>query len=710
MRRVLCSLLVGFVVLPCAAIAADAPSVRVTDPGKLPEDARLGKLRDLYDKYHPWAPPATKEAWEAEARKIRERVLVSQGLWPMPAKTPLNAVVHGKIERDDYTVEKVFFQSYPGHYVTGSLYRPKSAKGKLAGVLCPHGHWSNGRFYDAGDKEAAAQLSQGAEKFESGAHFPLQARMVSLARLGCVVFHYDMVGVADSKGIAHRDGLLDAEAELRLQNHMGLQTWNSIRALDFLTSLPDVDGSRIGVTGASGGGTQTFMLAAVDPRPTAVFPAVMVSTDMQGGCVCENADYLRIGINNIALSALFAPKPQAMSGADDWTINIETKGLPELKQVYALYGKADLVHAKAYPQFKHNYNQVAREMMEAWFNEHLKLGHSGPIAERSFEPLSKEQLSVWDEAHPVPNDVKDAKALKAYLTEVEEKQFEELKPTTPEKLAAYKTLVGTAARVLLDEGVPAADALETDLKSSDLDDTASLTKGTIGRKGAGEKVPFAAVVPKKFSGTVLLSASSDKGNAAIFKDGKLVHDVRKWVEAGHAFAGVDVFLTGEYVAEGKDPAYPKVNATYGGYTFGYNRPVLSNRVRDILTAVSAARQLPGVKRVVLIGKGEAATWLLLARSLAGDKVDDAILLMGGYVPLAPSTAKQDPNFLPGGLRYGGFFGLAAAGAPAKLMLLDAGSVPEKELGLLGAAYSHGAGALTTGKSSDASDVLKRLAE
>ena len=157
---------------------------------------------------------------------------------------------------------------------------------------------------------------------------------------------------------------------------MGLQTWNSIRALDFLTSLPDVDPAKIGVTGASGGGTQTFILGAIDDRPAVAFPAVMVSTAMQGGCVCENCSYLRIGTGNVEIAGLFAPKPLAMSAANDWTMDIETKGFPELKKLYALYGVEDKVLAKAWPEFGHNYNQVAREMMYNWFNKHL-LGGSG---------------------------------------------------------------------------------------------------------------------------------------------------------------------------------------------------------------------------------------------------------------------------------------------------------------------------------------------
>src|SRR5262249_42664808 len=121
-----------------------------------------------------------------------------------------------------------------------------------------------------------------------------------------------------------------------------------------------VDPQRIGITGASGGATQTSTLCAIDPRPAVAFPAVMISTAMQGGCYCENCSYLRIGLNNVALAAMFAPKPMALTGANDWTIDIETKGFPELKQVYGLYGKPELVDARCFPQFPHNYNQVAR--------------------------------------------------------------------------------------------------------------------------------------------------------------------------------------------------------------------------------------------------------------------------------------------------------------------------------------------------------------
>src|SRR5205085_2773293 len=144
------------------------------------------------------------------------------------------------------------------HYVSGNLYRPTTeSKSKHPGVLCPHGHWANGRFYENPLENAKKEIASGAEKTIEGGQYPLQARCAQLARMGCVVFHYDMVGYADSKAITfeegHRAGFKSTDAELRMQSIMGIQTWNSIRALDFISSLSDVDPKKIAVTGASGG-------------------------------------------------------------------------------------------------------------------------------------------------------------------------------------------------------------------------------------------------------------------------------------------------------------------------------------------------------------------------------------------------------------------------------------------------------------------------
>jgi dienelactone hydrolase len=646
----------------CAAVfAADKDPTRIYEPGKKPGDARLDKPRHLDLKDFFFTPPADLKTWEARRKQLREQVLVAEGLWPMPEKTPLNAVVHGKVERDDYTVEKVFFASTPGHYVSGNLYRPKGRTGKLPGVLFPHGHWNDARFFDAGEKEAQKMIDAGGEKFMAGARHFLQALPVQLARMGCVVFHYDMVGYSDSKDLKHREGFTDADAELHLQSFMGLQTWNSIRALDFLCGLPDVDPKRIGVTGASGGGTQTFILCAVDDRPAVAFPAVMVSTAMQGGCVCENCSYLRIGTGNVEIAALFAPKPLGMSGANDWTIDIEKKGLPELKALYKLYSAEDKVTAKCFPQFGHNYNQVSREVMYAWFNKHLDLGLKEPVTERDFKPATVAELSVYNEEHPHPKDAVNAGKLRQYMTEASDKQINALMPKDAKGLAEFRRVFETALRAMVTDQLPqATEVEETRLGDKEKVGEYWLRRFTLGRKGQHEQVPAVGLLGNEFDGTVVVWVHPE-GKGSLFKDGQLVPEARKILDAKGAILSVDVFGTGELSL---DKPY-EVNDKYAGFTFGYNRPLVANRVHDILTAVAHAKGYDKVKQVHLVGFDKAGPWALLARGLCGDAVARTAADWNEFRFEKVRTTK-DEMMLPGALKYGGLPALAALAAPGEL--------------------------------------------
>jgi dienelactone hydrolase len=624
-------------------------------------DARLhAKLRTLNDKDFFLRVPATKEEWLKRRQIVREQMLVATGLWPLPEKTPLKPVIHGKIDRDEYTIEKVFFASYPGHYVSGNLYRPKGKAGKLPGVLCPHGHWANGRFFEADDKTVASQIKQGAEKTPEGAKYPLQARCAQLARLGCVVFHYDMVGYADSTAITHRTGFTDAGAELRLQSFMGLQTWNSIRALDFLQSLPEVDAKRIGVTGASGGGTQTFILCAVDDRPTVAFPAVMVSTAMQGGCVCENCSHLRVGTGNIEIAGLFAPKPLALSGANDWTIDIERKGLPELKELYKLYGAEDRVLARCFPQFQHNYNQVSREVMYNWFNKHLKLGFPEPVVEKPFKPVPPKELSVYDEAHPRPSDSVDAARLRQYLTEQSDKQIKALLPKDEKTLAEYRRIFAAALRAMIHDDLPDADNVkEVQRGETEEHDGYSSRRYILTRKDQNERIPGLALWSPEFDGTVVIWIHP-RGKASLFQDGKPVAAVKQILDRKSAVFAVDLFGTGELTLD-KPRA---VDRQYAGFTFGYNRALVAERVHDILTAVAFAKNYENVRTVHLAGFDKAGPWVLLARGLCGDAVSRTAADLNDFHFDKVQTS-GDEMMLPGGLKYG-LSALAALAAPGEL--------------------------------------------
>jgi len=682
-----------------AAIArAEAP--RVLPPGQLPHDRRLGDLKDL-NGYFPFTPCPTKEAWAVRSEQLRRQLLVANGLWPMPTKTPHNAVVHGRVDRDGYTVERVFLESFPGHFVTGSLYRPKGRTGRLPGVLCPHGHWPNGRFYDAGAQAIRTSLVEGAERFELSGRYPLQARCVTLARMGCVVFHYDMVGYADSVQLGHGPGYRPAmstpenwgyfspQAEAHAENMMGLQTYNSIRALDWLSGLADVDPQRIAVTGASGGGTQTFILCALDPRPAVAFPAVMVGTSMQGGCTCENACLLRVGTGNVEISALIAPRPLGMTAADDWTKEIMTKGLPELKRHYGLFGAADRVMARALLHFPHNYNYVSRAVMYQWVNKHLKLGLKEPIVEEDFKPLSVAELTVWDGKHPKPKGGEAyERSLVKWITEDSRRQMAALVPGDAESLKKYREVVGGAIDAMIGRGLPPANALRPTMgQATDLSDCRMNTL-VLSYPAQQEAIPVVRLEPKKEVKKIVIWLDG-RGKQALFDDaGAPRPEVRRLLADGATVIGVDLFGQGEFTPDGKPLAKARLLKAsnwdrYLGYTLGYNHPLFAQRVHDVLSVIAYAQgSRRGSERIVLMGMHGSGAWAAAARAQAGAAVDEAVIDTGGF-RFAKLSALDDPEMLPGGAKYLDLPGILALSAPHKLVLAGEG---EKAPAEVAAAY------------------------
>jgi len=636
-------------------LAADAkdPTKLFTD-GKKPDDVRLGKNKTL-DDYFPFTPPKTKEEWAARRERVREQVMVATGLWPMPEKTPLNAVVHGRIERDGYTIEKVFFASTPGHYVCGSLYRPvdKVVKTVTPGsevtlkhpaVLFAHGHWAKGRFQEENEATAKAMVARGEEPDVERAKFFMQAIPATLAKLGFVVFQYDMVGYADSTAVGHvarsgvpaNDGFADAEGELHLQSLMGLQTLNSVRAVDFLCELNDVDEKRIGITGASGGGTQTFLLAAIDDRVKAAVPAVMVSTAMQGGCVCENCSLLRVGTGNIELAGLFAPKPQALPSANDWTKEIMTKGYPELKKLYKLLGAEDNISAKAWTRLPHNYGRPAREYMYGWFMKHLK-GIEEEIPETPFVPVPVKDLTVFDEKHPRPKGELKAPELRKAMIAADEKAVKGMKAEEVRKALRAMVCDELPAEIVVRKG---PDEVKGDGWTVHL--------AALGRKDELDGVPHIGMFGKKFDGSKVVVWVHPEGKASLFKDGKPTAAVQSVLDAGYAVVAGDALGTGELPL----PNGFQVNKTYSGFTYGYNRSLLAHRVHDALTSLAFAKTMLKAKEISLVGVGEFGPVAVLAKALAGDVVAKLAADRNGF-DFANITKPEDPMMLPGALKYGG---------------------------------------------------------
>jgi dienelactone hydrolase len=680
-------------VLPAEALFA--ATVSNAGPFSKPNDSRLQGLKDL-NGYFPFTPPTTVHEWNQRKQVVMRQIQVALGLWPMPARPAINATVHGRVERDDYTVDKVIFESAPGLLVTGSLYLPKNASGKLPTVLCPHGHWANGRFHDHGEKTIAQELASGGETDPVCGRHPLQSRCVQLARMGCMVFIYDMLGYADggslTQELAHgfaeqrpnlsspeRWGLFSAQAELRCLNAMGLQTWNSLRALDWIMSRPDCDTARIGCTGASGGGTQTFILTALDERVTAAFPAVMVSTAMQGGCTCENASYLRVNTGNIEFAALTAPRPVAMTGADDWTVDIETRGYPELRKLYALLGAPDNVLAR-YRKFPHNYNLPSRMMMYQWFNQHLQLGIS-EISERPYTPLTRDEATVFTPDHPAPPKTADAEvAMLRGLDAASRQQIAALLPKSADGMTEFRRVVGGALEVMIGRSLPPAGSttFEKQIQTSHDKDAWTEFRGLLRLNSHGEELPAIWLLPANWNRHAVLWADGQGKRGLFDADGTtLLPAIQELVASGFAVGAVDLYLTGDFTDDGRPIAeHPRVNnkREFAGYTLGYNHPLFSQRVHDLLTLISSTvfhERQP--EQVHLIGLNGAAPHAICAAAIARDKLASLAVDTHGF-RFAGITQIRDVNLLPGAVKYGDLPSLLTLCLPIRTAV--AGETPE----------------------------------
>jgi len=555
---------------------------------------RLNDMR-LYEVRHgdmPFAFPIYRslKEWERRASDLRTHILVSCGLYPQFEKTPLNPTIFGRIEREDYTIEKVYFESFPGFYVTGNLYRPKGKKGPFPGVACPHGHWREGRF---GHEESGS----------------VPGRCITLARQGYVVFSYDMIGYNDSFQIPHRE-FDDKRKHLWGISLMGLQLLNSIRVVDFLQSLEDVDPERIACTGASGGGTQTFMLMAVDERVKVAAPVCMISAHFQGGCVCENAPNLRADTFNVEIAALMAPRPLIMvSATGDWTANTPFVEYPAIRSIYRLYGAEDKVES-VQVEAGHNYNRQSREAVYTFFGKWL-LGETDreKLRERPFQVEEKEDLLVFYD-HPKPENALDPEGIVQYLIDKARGKLEELKPRDRKGLERFKEIMRPALRHALCVERPEPEDVKAKSLGTTRGDGYAIQRLLLSRRG--ESIPALLFIPfeRKGDGTLLISPQGK--SAFIDEEGQPDSRVRDLLDKGHLVMSLDPFMTGEYLSQ---PARRDEGVKF--FTT-FNRTDTAERVQDILTALAYLRGQDGVERLNLIGFDEGGLWGMLAAGVDGD--------------------------------------------------------------------------------------------
>ncbi len=593
---------------------------------------------------------ATPAQWLERSRAIREQILVSSGLWPMLEKTALRPVIFGKIERDGYSVEKVYFQSFPGFYVAGNLYRPLGrGAGPFPAILNPHGHWEHGRLEDT-------------------TNCSVPGRCINFARQGMIAFAYDMVGYNDTHfpespltpdfgGNHHSFPSNSPAAQLWSVTLMGLQAWDSVRALDFLASLPEVDPHRLACTGASGGATQTMILGAIDDRLAAQAPVVMVSHTMQGGCLCENMPGLRVEYSNMEIAAAAAPRPQILvADTGDWTKTTLTVEGPAIEHIYQLLQAPEKLRYVSF-DFGHNYNQTSRQAVYQWFDRWLLSEPDQPVPEVAFQKEPDPDLAVFPDGKP-PGDAVSQTELIKYLIKLHRDQLQNISPTNGPSLANYKRVIETARIRTLQLTWP-AESVRASGKGLVRKAGYASEECAMVRSGENETIQLVHFAPlrsyRERNPTVIVLAHPN--GQTPFVDN----------------AGEPAGLARQFLARGFDVAIAAntggaANSNQTSVLFtAYNRTRLQERVRDLVSICQGIRILNSFRcRVVLCGSGRAGLWSLLAAPSA-----DAVIADCGQLDVSDDQTLLDPDlFCPGIRNIDTFAGAAILAAPHPLVLYN----------------------------------------
>ncbi len=312
-------------------------------PRRTVEDGQkmIAYLNTLYQDAASW------ESRKACLRKeVREKLDIDEALEQTVDAKPILSKIR---KFDGYTVQNIALETLPGLYVCGSIYAP-SKKGKHPLIICPNGHFGDGRY----------RKDQ-------------QERMGTLARMGAVCVDYDLFGWGESELQVGSTGHRSAIAHI-------IQAMNGLLLLDYMLTNKDIDPSRVGVSGGSGGGSQTVLLTALDERFTAAAPVVSLASHFDGGCPCESGMPVSLacgGTNNAELMAMFAPRPLlVVSDGKDWTSSVPELEYPYLKRVYGFYnaeGKVVNVHL---PNEGHDFGPSKRNAVYDFFISAFNLDRS----------------------------------------------------------------------------------------------------------------------------------------------------------------------------------------------------------------------------------------------------------------------------------------------------------------------------------------------
>jgi dienelactone hydrolase len=380
------------------------------------------------------------EDWQAQREEYRRQLQEMLGLWPMPERTDLKPVITGKLEHEDFTVEKLYFEALPKLYVTANLYLPKKQEGPVPAILYACGH--------------SRAITNGVS---CGNKTGYQRHGAWFARNGYVCLMIDTVELGEIRGRhhgTHSDGRWWWNS--RGYTPAGVEAWFGIRALDYLCSRPEVDKERIGMTGRSGGGSYTWTIAALDDRVKVAAPVAGI-TDLQNqvvdGCIEGHCDCMFF-VNTYRwdfpqLAALIAPRPLLIGNSDkdkifplDGVVRLYT----QVRRIYQLYGKTNQL-GLLITDGPHADTQDLQLPVFRWFNRFLK-GQESLIemAARTF--FAPEQLRVFSK---LPEDEVNTKIDETFVLKATPPTL----PTTPAEAEDWQAHYLSALRQKVFAGWPA---------------------------------------------------------------------------------------------------------------------------------------------------------------------------------------------------------------------------------------------------------------
>lgn len=396
---------------------------------------------------------ATLEDWEKQRPVLRQQLFDMLGLAPLPQKTPLVPVVTGTVEHPDFIVERLHFQSLPGLYVTGNLYRPKTQTGPLPAVLYVCGH---------------GRVTQDGVSFGNKTHY--QHHGSWFARNGYLCLTIDTLQLGEIESVHHGTNNLNRWWwNSRGYTPAGVEAWNCIRALDYLETRPEVDASKIGVTGRSGGGAYSWWIAALDDRIRCAVPVAGITsmrTHVVDGCIeghCDCMYMLNFHRWDFAIvAALVAPRPLLISNTDKDSI-FPLEGVVDIhrqtRHIYRLYN-ADKQLGLQITEGPHEDTQELHIHAFRWFNRFFR-DDKAPIEKIAVKFFQPQQLKVFAQ---LPADELNTKIDDIFVTAAPT-------PAASDVLARQTSLVAELKSQLLERcfrAWPAADSVSTETHSAPL--------------------------------------------------------------------------------------------------------------------------------------------------------------------------------------------------------------------------------------------------